>query len=126
MPFEVGDLVSFPNKTGKYIGKVLDCSGERVLLEVQAVLKHPLQGDLHSPKQVNVSFFHERKALAFGEKLRLLHGLIRKFEGDVPDYKSSLDNAVASYRQELIEKDDEWSRLSLHCLDEISKDYKKY
>jgi kinase-associated protein B len=125
LQYQVGEYVTFPYKTGKYIGKVLEINDDRSLVSVAAVLKHPVQGDLHAPKKTEVSFFHERKALAYQEKVRLLHALIKKYDGEILNYKKSLLTAINSYKEEIKEKDDEWARSSIQCLESLSKDYLK-
>jgi kinase-associated protein B len=125
MELLIGDYVTFPYKTGKYIGEVLEVNSDKSLVKVHAVLKHPLQGDLHAPKQAEATFFHERKALAYQEKVRLFHSLIHKYDEDIPVYKKSLLDAFDSYKRELQQLDDERSRMSIHCLDNLSKEYMK-
>jgi kinase-associated protein B len=111
-------------KTGQYIGKAEDERNGMVLVEVLAVLKHPWQGDLHNPKQANVPFFQERRALSFGERAWMPVHTIKEFNGEIPDYKISLSDALNSYRMKLTEENNEWSKKSLYCLEELRKDYK--
>ncbi|BAB05453.1 activation of KinB in the initiation of sporulation [Halalkalibacterium halodurans C-125] len=49
----VGDFVRGVYKTGVYAGELMQVEQEkgRALVKVLAVLKHPMQGDLHNPKR---------------------------------------------------------------------------
>lgn len=65
-------LYRFAHKTGVYAVEVVEENGDQVLVKVLQVIKHPKQGDLHNPNEVEGVFFHERKALSLYEKdLRL-------------------------------------------------------
>src|SRR5690625_6266926 len=68
---QVGSIVETDYNSGTYIGKVIEDRGNYWLIEVNAILKHPTQGDLHNPEQAEGEgvVFHERKALAYREKL---------------------------------------------------------
>ena len=48
----IGDLVIAHYKTGKYVGEITNIrSNGYIVVKILAVLKHPMQGDLHHPKQ---------------------------------------------------------------------------
>ena len=79
-PLQVGDKVTAIYKTGKYIGEITDFRSEHYLVKFLAVFKHPLQGDLHHPKDVNVAFFHERKALSYLEQANIPKKMVKPFE----------------------------------------------
>ncbi|TKJ07484.1 kinase, partial [Bacillus cereus] len=49
--FEIGEIVTGIYKTGKYIGEVTNSRPGSYVVKVLAVLKHPVQGDLHNVKQ---------------------------------------------------------------------------
>ena len=122
--FKIGDLVTAIYKTGKYIGEITEERPQHYLVRVLAVLKHPMQGDLHSPKDADVLIFHERKALSFREQANIPYKMVKPFEDEVPDYKDSLQEAVAKMKKELADTPSKWSEMSLRALETLEKDYK--
>lgn len=121
----IGDYVSAFYKTGKYVGEITDVRGDNYLVRVLAVSKHPMQGDIHSPKDVDVPFFHERRALAFREQANMPKKMVKPYEGEVPDYIESLREAVNKQKEELIKESTTWAELSLKNLETLEKDYFK-
>ena len=65
----VGDIVQTSYNSGTYIGEIIQDKGNFVLVKILAVVTHPMQGDLHQRGVVDGVAFHERKALAFNEKM---------------------------------------------------------
>jgi kinase-associated protein B len=122
--FQIGTVVTGIYKTGKYIGEITEIRPQHYLIRVLAVLKHPMQGDLHSPKDADVLIFHERRALSFREQANIPKPMVKPFEGDVPDYQESLKEAVAKMKKDLAETSTEWSELSLRAMNTLAKDYK--
>ena len=122
--FKIGDLVTAIYKTGKYIGEITEERPQHYLVRVLAVLKHPMQGDLHSPKDADVLIFHERKALSFREQANIPYKMVKPFEDEVPDYKDSLQEAVAKMKKELADTPSEWAEMSLRALESLEKTYK--
>ena len=61
-------LYRFSHKTGSYGVSIKEDTGDDVLVQVEQVIKHPKQGDLHNPNESTGVFFHERKALSHYEK----------------------------------------------------------
>ncbi|WP_226529152.1 kinase-associated lipoprotein B [Metabacillus niabensis] len=120
---KIGDVVTGIYKTGKYIGVVTDIRQMHYLVQVKAVIKHPQQGDLHNPKQVDVQMFHERRALAFNEQTNVPKQMVKSFDGNVPDYHQSLQKAVIAMKQELEEMNTEWAKQSLNRLLVLEKEY---
>ncbi len=120
---QIGKIVTAIYKTGKYIGEITEVRPQHYLVRVLAVLKHPMQGDLHSPKDADVLFFHERKALSYREQANIPLKMVKPFENEVPDYKESLKEALAKMKQELAEKPSEWAEMSLRALESLEKDY---
>jgi kinase-associated protein B len=120
----IGDVVTAIYKTGKYIGEITGERPEYYTVRILAVEKHPLQGDLHHPKQGNVDFFHERKALAFREQANIPKKMVKSFTGKVPNYNESLVKSFLAYKHEL-EQDpnNEYCQKSLQCLSSIQKEY---
>jgi kinase-associated protein B len=122
--FQIGEIVTAIYKTGKYIGEITEIRPQHYLVRVLAVLKHPMQGDLHNPKDADVLIFHERKALSYREQANIPYKMVKPFESEVPDYLESLKNAVAKMKQELAETSSEWAEMSLRAMESLEKDYK--
>ncbi|MBS4173927.1 kinase-associated lipoprotein B [Bacillus sp. FJAT-49736] len=120
---EIGQIVTFFNKTGKYVGEITACYSDRYLVKTLAVLKHPMQGDLHHPKETEVAFFHERKALAYREQTNIPLKMVKPYEGDVPDYSESLQDAFHKLYGELNSEENAFNRKSIECLNSIQKEY---
>lgn len=123
--FQVGDIVKAHYKTGIYIGEITEVKPVHYLVRVKAVCKHPTQGDLHNPKQVQVDFFHERRALAEREQTNIPKEMVKRFDGKIPSYKDSLRLSVDFSKKELEEENSEWSILCLEKLAILEKDYFK-
>jgi kinase-associated protein B len=117
------DLVTCIYKTGKYIGEVTDEGPSYFVVKILAVVKHPMQGDLHHPKQVDVPFFHERKALAHYERANIPKQMVKPYEGEVPDYKESLQQAFYHLKEELKQEATPFAEKSLLALQSIQKEY---
>jgi kinase-associated protein B len=121
---QIGEVVTAIYKTGKYIGEITEVRPQHYLVRILAVLKHPMQGDLHNPKEADVLFFHERKALSFREQANIPYKMVKPFENEVPDYLESLKVAVSQMKKELAETPSEWAEMSLKALESLEKDYK--
>ncbi|MBM7646709.1 kinase-associated protein B [Scopulibacillus daqui] len=120
------DIVTTRYKTGEYIAKFIEQRDEkRAVVEIQAVLRHPTQGDLHQPNQVDVPLFHQRKALAFREKAVVQIHSLKPFQGAVPDYKSSLRKSLDEAYERLEQRDDSWAEKAKENLKDLEKDYFK-
>lgn len=122
---KIGDIVTGIYKTGKYIGEITDIRPQHYLVKVKGVLKHPMQGDLHSPKQAEGVFFHERKALSFGEQANIPKQMVKPYEGSIPDYKESVKDALVKMESDLREDGSEWANRSLENLEVLKKEYFK-
>lgn len=120
---KIGDIVTAIQKTGKYIGEITEDRNSAYLVRILAVLKHPMQGDLHNPKQVDVSMFHQRRALAYREQTNVPKNMVRPYEGEIPEYQESLKKAVATMKETLTETENDFTHLSLQLLHELEKDY---
>jgi kinase-associated protein B len=123
--YRVGDIVTGIYKTGKYIGEITAIKPEHYLVKVKAVLKHPMQGDIHSPKDVNVPLFQERRALAFNEQTNVPKKMVRHYKEEVPEYKTSLREAVEKTKNDLEAEGTEWALRSLENMNVLEKDYFK-
>ncbi len=123
--FKVGDIVTGIYKTGKYIGEITAIKPEHYLVKVKAVLKHPMQGDIHSPKEVNVPLFQERRALAFNEQTNVPKKMVRHYKEEVPEYRISLREAVEKTKNDLEAEGTEWALRSLENMKVLEKDYFK-
>ncbi|WP_312889146.1 kinase-associated lipoprotein B [Desertibacillus haloalkaliphilus] len=118
-------IVRVSYKTGVYVADIIEQSEDRqkTLVKVRAVLKHPEQGDLHHPKQADVPFFHQRKALAEFEKTWVPSSTVKPYEGEMLPYQQSLREALDQQVQNLNERNDSWAERSLEQLSELKKDY---
>lgn len=121
---KIGEIVTAIYKTGKYIGEITEVRPQAYLVRVLAVLKHPMQGDLHSPKDADVLIFHERKALSYREQANIPFKMVKPFESEVPDYTDSLKESLAKMKQELAESPSEWAEMSFKAIGSLEKDYK--
>jgi len=122
---QVGQIVTGIYKTGKYIGEITDIRPQHYLVRVLAVLKHPIQGDLHHPKTADVLIFHERRALSYREQTNVPKQMVKPYEGEVPEYLTSLKEAVNKMKAELAETPTEWADMSLKMVESLEKDYFK-
>ena len=113
----VGDVVKTRYNSGTYIGEVLEDRRNFLLVKILAVLEHPAQGDLHNPGQVEGVAFHERKALAFNEKMNARKRDTEIFDGE------SLKNALDTIKQQLKEQNSEFGRLSLARIQDLEEHY---
>ncbi|MEI3611646.1 sporulation phosphorelay system protein KapB [Pseudogracilibacillus sp. SO30301A] len=120
---KIGDIVKTRYNSGTYIGEVLEDRRNFLLVKILAVLEHPAQGDLHNPGQVEGVAFHERKALAFNEKMNARKRDTEIFEGEVPDYANSLKNALNTIKQKLKDENSEFGRLSLSRIQDLEEHY---
>lgn len=124
-PFTIGDIVSAAYKSGEYIGELIEIKNTKAVIKVLAVLKHPTQGNLHSPNDANVPLFHQRPALSFQEFALVPLASVQRYEDDLPDYKESLDKAIDRDIHKLRQdQTSEWSQRSLAELENLKKDYK--
>ena len=121
---QVGEVVTAIYKTGKYIGEITEIRPQHYLVRVLAVMKHPMQGDLHNPKEADVLIFHERRALSLREQANIPKQMVKPFENEVPDYMESLKEAVAKMKKELAEIPSQWAEMSIRSLGSLEKDYK--
>lgn len=123
--FLIGEKVTAIYKTGKYIGEITDIRPEHYLVRVLAVSRHPMQGDIHHPKDVEVGFFHERRALAYREQTNVPKKMVKKFEEEIPDYKESLKTSIEKIKNELENDSSVWAELSLKNIHTLEADYFK-
>lgn len=122
---QIGDQVTAIYKTGKYAG-VITSEGDRTFtVRVSAVLKHPVQGDLHHPKETEGVFFHERKALAYREQANVPKNMVKPYLEKMPDYTVSLQQAVTTMKEKLQMEDTPFNSKSLDTLKRLEEDYKK-
>ncbi|MBY0124292.1 kinase-associated lipoprotein B [Bacillus sp. S/N-304-OC-R1] len=122
---QIGNKVTAIYKTGKYIGEITDIRAQHYLVRVLAVIKHPMQGDLHNPKDANVQMFHERRALAYREQTNVPKQMVKLFDGNIPEYTASLREALDKMMQELKEDGSPWAELSLKNAEVLEMDYFK-
>ncbi len=115
----------FPHKTGQYVVEVIEEKGDQFLVKVLAVLKHPRQGDLHSPNEVENVFFHERKALSQFEKRYTTEQFLKKYPHDVPNYIDSLKSSLAELEEKMIKRNNAYSEQALKCIEQLKIDYSR-
>ncbi|MDE3841160.1 kinase [Bacillus methanolicus] len=120
---KIGDKVTAIYKTGKYIGEITDIRPRHFLVRILAVLKHPIQGDLHHPKEAEGVFFHERRALSFREQTNVPKQMVKPFADEIPDYMDSLKAAVEKMKEELLADGSAWAQRSLKNFESLEKDY---
>jgi kinase-associated protein B len=121
--FTIGEIVQVPNKSGIYIGEIMEDRGDKYLIQTLAVLKHPMQGDLHHPKQVENVVFHERKALSQFEKFNVLKDIVSAYTEKVPAYGESLKKAVVTYKEQLTSKTSDYNTAALKALEIVENSY---
>lgn len=121
--FSVGDTVLVEYNSGKYICEYEEDRGNFSLVKVLAVVKHPEQGDLHNPGQVDGVAFFERKALAHTERINARNRMIRPYSGDVPNYNESLEEAFKQLKSELSKEDTPFNRVSLQRLQDLKEHF---
>ncbi len=120
---QVGDLVTAGYKSGTYIAEVVELVPPKATIKILAVMSHPEQGDLHHPMQTDVPFFHQRKALAYQEKVMVpLAGLVL-YQGEVPLYRDSLREALEEKMAALERSGTPWAKRSLEELKQLRADY---
>lgn len=121
----VGDHVEAEYNSGIYIGKVIEDRRNFFLVEVLAIVKHPTQGDLHNPGQVEGVAFHERKALAFKEKTNARKRKVKPYFEDIPNYLDSLNRAVKVLKEELNQEDSLYNQAALMKLASLEEHFYK-
>jgi len=116
------EIVKISYKTGDYIGETIDRDERRALVKILAVLQHPTQGDLHSSYDPDAAIFHERRALAYTEKVWVPLQTAKPYDGAIPDYRESLGAALGLER-ERIDRLKRWAERCLDNLETLRKDY---
>ena len=119
---ETGDIVKAHYRSGTYFGEVIEDRGDHYLIKVLAVKKHPLQGDLHNMNQTENVFFHERKALAFHEKMNVKKPAVHVYDEAAPSYSESLKQAVQEYRSKLQKENTAYNEKALEVLNRLEKE----
>ncbi|MCA0971791.1 kinase-associated lipoprotein B [Halobacillus litoralis] len=122
--FQNGDLVKAHYKSGIYVGKVVEDRNRFYLVQILAVEKHPMQGDLHNPGKTENVFFHQRKALSYLEKANIQKEAVHPYEGDqAPDYQSSLKESVDKLRHKLERRETTFNESAKKQLEDLEKQY---
>lgn len=116
-------LYRFAHKTGSYGVSVIEGDDNQVLVQIEQVIKHPKQGDLHHPNETKNVFFHERKALSQFEKRYTSKSKLRPFNVEELDYIQSLQIAITNLENKLKEENTEYANCSLANLAQLKKDY---
>ncbi|MCD9065875.1 kinase-associated lipoprotein B [Staphylococcus pasteuri] len=116
-------LYRFSHKTGSYGVSIKEEDDDQVLVQVEQVIKHPKQGDLHSPNESEDVFFHERRALSHFEKRYAKPSQLRDFNVEKMSYEESLQQAISNLEEQLKEKNDAHAKRSLQNLEQLKHDY---
>ena len=120
---QVGSLVLASNKSGVYIAEIIDLLPPKATIQTLAVVKHPLQGDLHHPYESNVPVFHQRRALSYRERFMAPLSQLEAYEGDVPEYQDSLRTSIEREIIELQQQGGKWAELSVEQLHLLKQEY---
>ena len=118
----IGDKVKASFKSGEYIGEVVELSERKAAVKVLAVVKHPLQGDLHHEGSAHVTLFHQRRALSYQEIALMPLPTIVLYNGFIADYQESLRLALDRETARLQEQLD-YAERSLGELRKLRIDY---
>lgn len=121
--YEPNTIVEAHYNSGIYIGEVVEDRRNFVLVKVLAVLKHPDQGDLHKPGQVEGIAFFERKALANQELVNVQKRKVHPYSGDIPNYDESLKESFEQLKEILAKEDTLFNQVSLERLNDLEKHY---
>jgi kinase-associated protein B len=122
--FAAGDKVTASYKSGTYIGEIVEVYPPRVaIVKILAVVKHPAQGDLHHPFEAGVPIFHQRRALSYQEKASAPLAGVKLYEGEVPEYRASLLQAVEAEIEKVESMPGEWASRSLKELEALKEEY---
>ncbi|MBN8235528.1 kinase-associated lipoprotein B [Halobacillus kuroshimensis] len=121
---QVGSKVKAHYKTGIYMGEVKEDRGKFYLVQVLAVDKHPMQGDLHNPGKTENVFFHQRKALSYLEKANVQKEAVHPYEGtEIPEYQESLKLSVEKLKEKLNRRDTDFNSHAAEQLNDLEKQY---
>ncbi|WP_437271841.1 sporulation phosphorelay system protein KapB [Staphylococcus succinus] len=116
-------LYRFAHKTGSYGVSIVKNDENQVLVQVEQVIKHPKQGDLHNPNETEKVFFHERKALSQFEKRYTTQSHLKTFNVEEMPYVDSLQQAITNLEQKLKAQGTLHAAKSLENLQQLKKDY---
>lgn len=116
-------LYRFSHKIGAYGVTIKEENDDQVLVQVEQVIKHPKQGDLHNPGQTEGVFFHERRALSHYEKRYATRSQLREFNVEEMTYEASLQQAITKMENDLKQQNTEFAKLALNNLENLKNDY---
>ena len=116
-------LYRFSHKTGAYGVTIKEENDDQVLVQVEQVIKHPKQGDLHNPGQTEGVFFHERHALSHFEKRYATRSQLREFNVEEMTYEASLQQAITKMENDLKQQNTEFAKQALNNLENLKNDY---
>lgn len=112
-------LYRFSHKTGAYGVTIKEENDDQVLVQVEQVIKHPKQGDLHNPGQTEGVFFHERRALSHFEKRYATRSQLREFNVEEMTYEASLQQAITKMENDLKQQNTEFAKQALNNLENL-------
>ena len=112
-------LYRFSHKTGAYGVTIKEENDDQVLVQVEQVIKHPKQGDLHNPGQTEGVFFHERRALSHFEKRYATRSQLCEFNVEEMTYEASLQQAITKMENDLKQQNTEFAKQALNNLENL-------
>ena len=98
-------LYRFSHKTGVYGVSVKEETGNQILVQIEQVIKHPKQGDLHHPNETEGVFFMNVKLLSHFEKRYATPSQLREFNVEAMPYEDSLQHAITHLENQLKRED---------------------
>src|SRR5690625_3077840 len=116
--YEPKTIVEAHYNSGVYVGEVVEDRRNFALVKVLAVLKHPDQGDLHKPGQVEGIAFFERKALAHQELVNVQKRKVYPYTGNIPNYDETLKQSFSQLTEALTKEDTSFTTASLERLND--------
>ncbi|WP_214269222.1 sporulation phosphorelay system protein KapB [Staphylococcus pseudoxylosus] len=116
-------LYRFSHKTGSYGVTIKEEKENSILVQVEQVINHPKQGDLHNPTETENVFFHERKALSHYEKRYTTKSHLRAFNVETMPYTESLQQAISKLEAQLKTQNTLHATMSLDNLQRLKHDY---
>ena len=112
-------LYRFSHKTGAYGVTIKEENDDQVLVQVEQVIKHPKQGDLHNPGQTEGVFFHERRALSHFEKRYATRSQLREFNVEEMTYERVTSTSYYKMENDLKQQNTEFAKQALNNLENL-------
>ena len=121
---KIGDYVFAKYKSGIYVGELLQFEQPKAKVRMLAVHKHPTQGDLHHPMQLDVEMFHQRRALSYREVANVhVNDISPYLETKIPDYEQSLRTALQLEIETMEQLGTPFAHKCLELLEQLKTEY---